>query len=53
MKNIGEGAFGFVNLAQDKTRNKKVAIKAVNIIKTCQMNKERHVLRESKLLLKL
>ena len=53
MKNIGEGAFGSVNLAQDKTRNKKVAIKAVNIIKTCQMNKERHVLRESKLLLKL
>jgi serine/threonine protein kinase len=35
MKNIGEGAFGSVNLALDKARNKKVAIKAVNIIKTC------------------
>ena len=36
IKNIGEGAFGSVNLAIDKTRNnKKVAIKQVSILKTC------------------
>lgn len=53
MQNIGEGAFGQVNLAVDKSTNKYVAIKAVNILKTCQMNKERHVLRERDLLLSL
>jgi serine/threonine protein kinase len=54
IKNIGEGAFGSVNLAIDKSRkNKKVAIKQISILKTCQMNKERHVLRERDLLLKL
>lgn len=53
MQNIGEGAFGQVNLAIDKSTNKYVAIKAVNIMKTCQMNKERHVLRERDLLLSL
>ena len=53
MQNIGEGAFGQVNLALDKTTNKQVAIKSVSIMKTCQMNKERHVLRERDLLLTL
>lgn len=53
MQNIGEGAFGQVNLALDKVTNKYVAIKSVNIMKTCQMNKERHVLRERDLLLSL
>jgi 3-phosphoinositide dependent protein kinase-1 len=50
IKSLGEGAFGSVTLAVDKTRNRKVAIKAVNIMKTCQLNKERHVLRERALL---
>lgn len=53
LQNIGEGAYGMVNLAFDKVKDKYVAIKAVNILKTCQMNKERHVLRERDLLLKL
>ena len=53
LQNIGEGAFGQVNLALDKVTNKYVAIKSVNIMKTCQMNKERHVLRERDLLLNL
>lgn len=53
MQNIGEGAFGQVHLALDKTTNLKVAIKSVNIMATVKMNKERHVLRERDLLLAL
>jgi len=47
---IGEGAFGQVHLAIDKSTNKPVAIKAVNIMKICELNKERHVLREKEIL---
>ena len=35
LQGIGEGAFGQVNLAMDKATNKYVAIKSVNIMKTC------------------
>ena len=50
IKNIGEGAFGTVNLAIKKSTNEKVAIKAVNIMRICELNKERHILREKDLL---
>ena len=50
LQNIGEGAYGSVNLAYDKTTGKKVAIKAVNIMKICELNKDRHILREKDLL---
>ena len=50
LKQLGEGAFGTVTLAHDKVRNLKVAIKSVNIHKTIQLNKERHVLRERELM---
>ena len=49
-QNIGEGAFGSVNLAIQKSNNMKVAIKAVNIMRICELNKERHILREKDLL---
>ena len=48
--NLGEGAYGSVNLAMEKKSGKQVAIKAVNIMKICQLNKERHILREKDLL---
>jgi len=51
LSSLGEGAFGSVNLALDKSSNRYVAVKAVNIMKTCELNKERHVLRERDLLL--
>lgn len=50
VKNIGEGAFGTVNLAIHKATREKVAIKAVNIMRICELNKERHILREKELL---
>lgn len=50
LHNLGEGAYGSVNLAIDKTTQKQVAIKAVNIMKICELNKERHILREKELL---
>ena len=53
LRNIGEGAFGSVDLALDIEKNKHVAVKTVNILRTCQLNKERHVLRERDLLLNL
>ena len=46
---IGEGAFGLVNLAKEKATGQIVAIKAVNIARICQLNKERHILREKEL----
>ena len=46
---IGEGAFGLVNLAKEKATGQIVAIKAVNIQRICQLNKERHILREKEL----
>lgn len=49
-QHIGEGAFGSVNLAIDKKSGLKVAIKAVNILRICELNKERHILREKDLL---
>ena len=50
LQHLGEGAFGSVNLALDKATQKKVAIKMVNILKICNLNKERHILREKDLL---
>ena len=50
LQNIGEGAYGSVNLAYDKTSGKKVAIKSVNIMKICELSKDRHILREKDLL---
>ena len=50
VEHIGEGAFGQVSLAIEKQTGKQVAIKAVNIIKICEINKDRHILREQKLL---
>lgn len=47
---LGEGAFGDVKLALEKTTNREVAIKSVNIMKTCELNKERHIIRERDLL---
>ena len=47
---IGEGAFGEVSLAIEREKNRKVAIKAVSIMKICELNKERHILREKELL---
>jgi len=52
-KSLGEGAYGQVNLALDKKTGKMVAIKAVNIMKICELNKERHILREKSLTIKL
>lgn len=49
-QHIGEGAFGSVNLAVEKKSGTKVAIKAVNILRICELNKERHILREKDLL---
>ena len=50
LQNIGEGEYGSVNLAYDKQTGRKVAIKAVNIMKICELNKDRHILREKDLL---
>ena len=50
MNDLGEGAYGQVFLAMEKTTGTKLAIKAVNILKICQVNKERHILREKDLL---
>lgn len=50
MNSLGEGAYGEVSLAAEKKSGKLVAIKAVRIDKICQLNKERHVLREKELL---
>jgi serine/threonine protein kinase len=47
---LGEGAFGTVTLAVDKKKQQRVAIKCVDIMKTCELNKERHVLRERNLM---
>ena len=50
MNDLGEGAYGQVFLAMEKTTGQHLAIKAVNILKICQVNKERHILREKDLL---
>ena len=50
MNDLGEGAYGQVFLAMEKTTGTQLAIKAVNILKICQVNKERHILREKDLL---
>ncbi len=50
MQSIGEGAFGKVNLAKDKTSGKLVAIKAVNINQIEELGKVKHVFREKELL---
>jgi len=50
LNDLGEGAYGQVFLAMEKTTGTKLAIKAVNILKICQVNKERHILREKDLL---
>ena len=50
IKSLGEGAYGTVDLALDKTTNTHVAIKAVNKMQICKLNKERHVIREKELL---
>jgi serine/threonine protein kinase len=47
---LGEGAYGEVSLAVDKKTSELVAIKAVNIMRICELNKERHILREKELL---
>jgi serine/threonine protein kinase len=47
---LGEGAYGTVNLAIDKKSGEVLAVKAVNIMKICQLNKERHIFREKELL---
>jgi serine/threonine protein kinase len=39
-----------VNLAIEKATGQQVAIKAVNIMRICELNKERHILREKELL---
>lgn len=49
-QHIGEGAFGEVKLAVEKANGRTVAIKTVNIMKICELNKERHILREKELL---
>ena len=49
-QHIGEGAFGSVNLAIEKATGQKVAIKAVNIMRICELGKERHILREKEIL---
>ena len=49
-QSIGEGAYGKVNLALDKTSGKLVAIKAVDINRICELGKDKHVLREKELL---
>ena len=50
IRHLGEGAFGEVRLALEKSTNREVAIKSVNIMKTCELNKERHIIRERDLL---
>ena len=50
LNDLGEGAYGQVFLAIEKTTGQQLAIKAVNILKICQVNKERHILREKDLL---
>jgi serine/threonine protein kinase len=50
LNDLGEGAYGQVFLAMEKTTGQHLAIKAVNILKICQVNKERHILREKDLL---
>jgi carbon catabolite-derepressing protein kinase len=50
LNDLGEGAYGQVFLAIEKTTGQQFAIKAVNILKICQVNKERHILREKDLL---
>ena len=42
-----------MNLARDKRTGKMVALKAVNIMKILELNKERHILREKELTIKL
>ena len=50
IKELGEGAFGLVRLALDKKSGQMVAVKTVNMQKTVQMNKDKHVVREKSLL---
>ena len=50
LASLGEGAFGTVTAAYDKIKKRKVAIKSVNIMKTIELHKERHVLRERELM---
>ena len=50
MQELGEGAFGKVNLAIEKKSGNKVAIKQVNMMRICELNKDEHVLREKELL---
>ena len=42
-----------MNLAIEKKTKKPVAIKAVNMMKIIELNKERHILREKELLAEL
>jgi len=44
--NLGEGAYGHVFLATNKKSGIKVAIKQVEIMKICELEKEENVLRE-------
>lgn len=53
LKNLGEGAFGAVKLAIDLETKKEVAIKAVNMDQTLEMNKLKHIFREKELLYEL
>mmetsp|Transcript_1656 Transcript_1656/g.2927 ORF Transcript_1656/g.2927 Transcript_1656/m.2927 type:complete len:301 (+) Transcript_1656:93-995(+) len=50
IRELGEGAFGLVRLAVDKKSGQMVAVKTVNMQKTVQMNKDKHVVREKCLL---
>ena len=53
MQSIGEGAYGRVSLAVDKTSGKQVAIKEVNKDHIAKVNKAEHVFREKELLFQL
>ena len=50
MHELGQGAFGKVNLAIEKNTGNKYAIKQVNMMRICELNKDQHVLREKNLL---
>mmetsp|Transcript_41780 Transcript_41780/g.63802 ORF Transcript_41780/g.63802 Transcript_41780/m.63802 type:complete len:141 (+) Transcript_41780:194-616(+) len=50
LHSLGEGAYGQVNLAIEKKSGHHVAVKMVNIRKICQLNKDRHIMREKDLL---
>lgn len=50
LENIGQGAFGEVNLAKEIATGKLVAIKTVNKVQTVQRGKEEAIMREKNLL---